>query len=153
MDMSEIFPNLYIYILKTNLMHKFRFIFIAVFFLGAIVSCSESKFDYRHKYVGEYNVNLLQIDGRGTNTGDSALYILPCSIDFSEERKSLSFDLPDMLLAFEANIDRKGALRMTDVEPEKFTGEFTDKANFSIVYKSSDFFGNTFRNEMKGVRK
>lgn len=152
-ELSKLFANLLKDILKTNLMHKFSYLLIVFVILTSLLGCSETKLDYRYKYVGEYRVVFLRIGESGMERGDTMLFVLPCSVDFSEERKSLSFDLPDLSNSFEANIDRKGQLSFLDVESSEFTGEFGDNYNFSIVYKSFDLLGNTFRNELEGTRK
>lgn len=133
-------------------MNKLRFLVIAFFLLTTIVSCSESKLDYRYKYVGEYTVSGLQIAVRGIQSGDSIQFITPAAVDFSEEKKSLSFDLPELSWAFEASIDRERQLSTVENNNETFEGEFLDEDSFSIVMTGIDFFGGFIQYELEGAR-
>lgn len=122
----------------------------SLFFLAA---CSESKFDYRHKYVGDYQILGYRISETGSNRDDTLFILANGSVDFSEARKSLIFDFPDWDIFFEAEINRKAELSIPDIDPEDFSGEFSSNDNFEIINHGFDLVGGAFRNELYGHRQ
>jgi hypothetical protein len=114
--------------IRSEITMKSKSLFFA--FLLALVllqSCSESKFDYRHKYVGEFTV----IGEWYRNPYHSTDFIAideACTVDYAEERKALHFSLQEHAIDFEVLVGQDGLLEAS--EGVAFTGHFSDADHF-----------------------
>ena len=141
-------------------MQKFRFILLAAFLLVVIVSCSESRFDYRHKYVGDYELEVEEEMVHNSGYGGRSHYNFQCKVDFSESKDSLIFDFYDIPLFYNffpqlvIAIDKDGKVILIKAPGlNGLVGEFTDKEHFSITLEGSDSNRQFFRDKIEATRK
>ncbi len=111
-----------------------RIICVAMLLLLLSQACSESKFDYRHKYVGEYEVTGTEAwTGIGT-PNDTFPVSTTCTVDFAAGRDSVRFTIEALTIMFDAKADRHGVLSVGLMGD--FLGEFTDKDHFDMSMRS-----------------
>ena len=128
---------------------KTRSVFFAlVISLLMLQSCNESKFDYRHKYVGDFNVT-----GTMEYTGafdEPQPIASTATVAFADESEAVDVDVADWAIHVVASIDRDGKLS-TPIAGA--VGQFSDKDHFDMAVSGTTAVGESYAWTLHGVRK
>jgi hypothetical protein len=127
-----------------------RIIFWFLFALSLLQSCRESKFDFRHKYVGEFAVTGIFTINTYSPTETWGI-VSTTTVDFAEDRQSLQFVTADWAINFEVSIDKHGV--MHGPEGSTLAGRFTDKDHFDASAGGISPVGGYNAWTLHGVRK
>lgn len=119
----------------------------------AVQACSESKFDYRHKYVGEFDFQIAYSGLDGISSQDTIRRNAPGTVDFGPTKGQLTIscapaDFP--VLDLDLDVNKHGALKLGS-EPE-FSGRFLtkDSLQFSLMINTPTF--SSYRMDVLAVR-
>jgi hypothetical protein len=127
-----------------------RIIFWFLFALSLLQSCRESKFDFRHKYVGEFAVTGEWYRNR-THSTDVVAIDDVCVVDYAEDRKALHFSLNAHAIDFDVLIGQNGLLAAS--EGVAFTGHFSDADHFDANTFGASSLVDWTEWTLQGVRK
>lgn len=114
-------------------------------FLGMLLAllltqaCSESKFDYRHKYVGDFEVTEWMYVGGIEYQPDTFALKNACNVDFAEDRHGLQLVIPTLEFSYTVLIDKQGKFQPFGETAGimKFDGGYTDSDHFDFDLKWS----------------
>ncbi len=128
---------------------KTKSVFFALFIsLILLQSCSESKFDYRHKYVGDFNVT-----GTMDYTGafdEPQPIASTATVTFADESEAVDVDVVDLAIHVVATIDKNGKL---SASTGAALGQFSDKDHFDMALSGGTPVGGSYAWTLHGVRK
>jgi hypothetical protein len=124
-------------------------LFAFVLSLILLQSCSESKFDYRHKYVGDFAVTGTW-DNDAYNSNEVWAIKDICVVDFGQDKGTLHFKTAEWGISFEGTVDRNGLLQVPDWV---FVGRFSDKDHFEASAQGASPMGDWSAWTLHGVRK
>jgi hypothetical protein len=120
-------------------------------------SCSESKFDFRHKYVGDFEVTGFMYVGGIEYHPDTFALKNACHVDFAEDRHALQIAIPTLEFNCTVLVDKQGKFQPTGETTglRKFDGGYTDADHFDFDLKwvSVGVSGPEMEYVMRGTRQ
>ena len=112
-------------------------------------ACEGGKFDYRHRYVGTF-----EVVGTIVTQDETFTVLSPATVDFAEERESIRIEIAEWGIVLDVNIDRDGTMRHKDDYGE-VEGSFYSKNSFdvAVIYTHSFIDSSPISCSFHGIRK
>jgi hypothetical protein len=128
-------------------MTKYPFYRLVLIFLGCVLlfaACGE-RFDYRHKYIGDYNVHTV-ISYPAVPSISSSSFDFEGSVELGAKGNVVLYYIDGEVL--EMTIDKSGNLEpFFEVGVQEISGKFEDRKHFEVT------ISNGYLMEITGVRR
>lgn len=112
-----------------------------------IVGCKGGRFDYRHKYTGNFTVTGSRIESGWSS--DTLNIQDTCEVTMLDSDDEMNFHLNGQGIELEFVVTKDGDLRLTG---SGLPGGQVEKESFRIAFAISDPFGSTTTWDLDGVR-